>query len=58
MVKIEDPAIFDRDAKDEFDNPLPQKHLLSKGQRTYQLHEWRRKDKVHPFCEEDVDMAP
>lgn len=27
MVKIEDPTIFDRDAKDEFDNPLPQKHI-------------------------------
>ncbi|RSL67614.1 hypothetical protein CEP53_002903 [Fusarium sp. AF-6] len=27
MVKIEDASIFDRDAKDEYENPLPQKHL-------------------------------
>ncbi|KAG5795423.1 hypothetical protein H9Q69_005516 [Fusarium xylarioides] len=27
MVKIEDPSIFERDAQDEFDNPLPQKHI-------------------------------
>ncbi|KAM6528966.1 hypothetical protein FALCPG4_009918 [Fusarium falciforme] len=27
MVKIEDPAIFDQDAKDEFDNPLRQKYI-------------------------------
>ncbi|KAF4972963.1 hypothetical protein FZEAL_9463 [Fusarium zealandicum] len=27
MVKIEDTSIFDRDAQDEFENPLPQKHL-------------------------------
>ncbi|KAI8725617.1 Protein kinase domain-containing protein [Fusarium sp. LHS14.1] len=27
MVKIEDPTIFERDARDEFDNPLPQKHI-------------------------------
>ncbi|KAI8673051.1 Protein kinase domain-containing protein [Fusarium sp. Ph1] len=27
MVKIEDPAIVDRDVKDEFDNPLPQKYI-------------------------------
>ncbi|KAF4450111.1 CMGC/SRPK protein kinase [Fusarium austroafricanum] len=27
MVKIEDPSIFERAAQDEFDNPLPQKHL-------------------------------
>ncbi|KAJ4212422.1 hypothetical protein NW759_011809 [Fusarium solani] len=39
MAKIEDPAIFDRDAKDEFDNPLPQKHLQSKGQRTSMFHQ-------------------
>ncbi|EHK16493.1 uncharacterized protein TRIVIDRAFT_195425 [Trichoderma virens Gv29-8] len=27
MVKIEDASIFERDAKDEFNNPLPQKNL-------------------------------
>ncbi|RBQ64947.1 hypothetical protein FVER14953_13130 [Fusarium verticillioides] len=27
MVKIEDPTIFERDAQDEFDDPLPQKHI-------------------------------
>lgn len=27
MVKIEDSSILERDAQDEFDNPLPQKHL-------------------------------
>ncbi|RMJ14693.1 hypothetical protein CDV36_005596 [Fusarium kuroshium] len=27
MVKIEDASIPDRDAKDEYENPLPQKHL-------------------------------
>lgn len=27
MVKIEDASIFGRDAKDEYENPLPQKHL-------------------------------
>ncbi|KAF4949127.1 hypothetical protein FGADI_9131 [Fusarium gaditjirri] len=27
MVKIEDPSIFERDAQDEFDNPLLQKHV-------------------------------
>ena len=26
MVKLEDPSILDRDAEDEFKNPLPQKH--------------------------------
>jgi serine/threonine-protein kinase SRPK3 len=26
MVKIEDLSILDRDARDEFENPLPQKH--------------------------------
>lgn len=34
MVKIEDASIFERDAQDEFDNPLPQKHL---GARTIYL---------------------
>lgn len=27
MVKIEDPSILERDVRDEFNNPLPQKHL-------------------------------
>lgn len=27
MVKVEDPLIFERDAQNEFDNPLPQKRL-------------------------------
>ena len=27
MVKIEDPAILARDARDEYDHPLPQKHV-------------------------------
>lgn len=27
MVKIEDSTIFERDAADEFNNPLPQKNL-------------------------------
>ncbi|KAF5018891.1 hypothetical protein F66182_9110 [Fusarium sp. NRRL 66182] len=27
MVKIEDASILERDAQDEFDNPLPQKHM-------------------------------
>jgi serine/threonine-protein kinase SRPK3 len=26
MVKIEDPSILERDARDEYDHPLPQKH--------------------------------
>ena len=27
MVKMEDLSILERDAKDEFDSPLPQKHI-------------------------------
>lgn len=27
MVKIEDPSILERDARDEYDHPLPQKHV-------------------------------
>lgn len=27
MVKLEDPAILERDVQDEFNNPLPQKHV-------------------------------
>lgn len=26
MVKVEDPSILERDARDEYDHPLPQKH--------------------------------
>lgn len=27
MVKIEDPTILERDVRDEYDHPLPQKHI-------------------------------
>lgn len=27
MVKIDDPSILERDARDEYDHPLPQKHV-------------------------------
>lgn len=27
MMKLEDPSILERDARDEFNNPLPQKHV-------------------------------
>lgn len=27
MVKLEDSAILDRDVRDEYDHPLPQKHV-------------------------------
>lgn len=30
MVKIEDESILERDVQDEFENPLPQKHLDSR----------------------------
>ena len=27
MIKMEDPSILERDAQDEFNDPLPQKHI-------------------------------
>lgn len=29
MIRIEDPGLLDQDANDEYQNPLPQKHLKS-----------------------------